>query len=253
MLTDAAFLLRFHAWFALIAAATLAPCLLQPTFPHLKMPPHSYGLAVCFLVLAWHLALALLTTSRPHLCLMWRFVATLSVFMVVPDWFLVRALGTLEFPDNGAWKIGSAVSVYMAGMWSIPLMCLLACCTLANRTANRFVDKANIHPHSCRQQFVAPLRAAAIALLIFGGAEQLSQPLRLWSATANVKRTAGHVALYVLPAEALLGAVTLLAYRATGASEVTGWSTWMQHVVAAAAVAVMYTGALAVSYLFVEL
>ncbi len=153
----------------------------------------------------------------------------------MPDWFLVAAAGALHFPDNGAWKIGGAVSVYMAGMWSIPLLWVLASCSTGTTSAPDLTQL---------------LRAAAAAVLVFGAAEQLSVPLRLWSKTSIVKHTAGHVALYVLPAEAVLGAATLLACRATAGG--AGWGAAARRLLAAAAVAIMYTGALAVSYLFVE-
>ena len=95
------------------------------------------------------------------------------------------------------------------------------------------------------------LMVALSALLVFGAAEQLvSVPLRLWRPTEKVVNTAGHVALYVLPAEASLGAATLHAYRTTAGA--AGWAGAARRVWAALAVAVLYTGALAVSYLVIE-
>lgn len=234
--SDAAFLIRFHTGFAAVAAVVLGPSLPHADAAYLPDAPYSSGVAVCMLILIWHAAIATCTRDRPHLHQMWRFVACLSVFMVVPDWVLADVLGTLVFPEDGAWKIGGAVSVYMAGMWSIPLLWLLAC----------FPPGAESSGPSALEL----LGAAAVALLVFGASEQLTVPLRLWVATSKVRHTAGHVALYVLPAEAALGAATLHAYRTTAAAP--GWSGTCRRLLAAAAVAVLYTGALVISYLFIE-
>ena len=225
---DVAFVVRFHACFATVAAALLGPTLL-PT------PPYRTGLAVCGLVFGWHLAFAASAASRERRGLyeMWRFLAMLSVMMVVPDWFLADVLGTLVFPEHGAPRIG-AVNMYMAGMWSIPLSWVLVCFTSTQREPS----------------WSELLGASALALLILGASEQLTVPLQLWLATDRVAHTAGHVALYVLPAEAMLGAITLCAHRAT--ATLTGWDGTARRVLAAGAVALQYTGALAVSYLFVE-
>ena len=88
--------------------------------------------------------------------------------------------------------------------------------------------------------------AAGAALVMFGAAEQLTHPLGLWSATAKVRWSVGHVAIYVLLPEAALGAAALVAFR------LSAGQGWAGKAAAAAAVAVFYTGALAVSYLFVE-
>ena len=228
--TDAAFLIRFHAWFAALAALLLGPCLALPDMPY------SSGMAVCVLLLSWHTALAICSLRRPHIHKMWRFVAVLSIFMVVPDWFLADVLGTLVFPEDGAWRIGGTVSVYMAGMWSIPLLWVLACFPPGDGSSEPLLLEL--------------LGAGVVALLVFGASEQLTVPLQLWLATNKVKCTAGHVALYVLPAEAALGAATLHAYRTTQAEP--DWSGTCRRVLAAASVAVLYTGGLAISYLFVE-
>ena len=52
-------------------------------------------------------------------------------------------------------------------------------------------------------------------------AEQLTFPLGLWYATAAVKHTWGHVAIYVLPAEAALGATALVRHRLSATGGIT--------------------------------
>lgn len=271
-------MLRFHAGFAVVAAIVLAPC-----FVLSSPPPYRSGMAVCALVLSWHAAFARCThISRPTLHQIWRFTCPLSLAMVLPDLFLTTCLGTLSFPDDGAWRIGSGVSssssgttssmsssssggerggggsgvsIYMAGMWSIPLSYLLACFPPSAAT-----EKQPSEPS------VRELAAAALlSLLLFGAAEQLTFPLNLWRATDKVVHKVGHVALYVLPAEALLGAATLYAYRTTSTasscsgnaasgspSTAAGPSSVLRRVLAACAIALLYTGALAVSYLLIE-
>ena len=233
--SDGAFMAWFHACFAAGAAVVLSPCMTS-------LPSYRSGPAVCVVVLGWHAAFARCTqNTRPRLHAIWAFTCPLSIFLVLPDWFLVASLGTLAFPDDGAWRVGGAVSVYMAGMWSIPLTCLLACFPTTSRPPDGQHDVPSV---------LELVLAALAAFLIFGAAEQLTVPLLLWRATDRCKVTAGHVALYVLPAEACLGAATLHAYRATAAT--TGWAGVARRVLAAAAVALLYTGALALSHMVIE-
>ena len=237
---DVGFLLTFHAWFAAAAAVLLGPFFLN--LEAAARLPYSSGTAVCGLILCWHIAFAILSrdhVERRPLYEIWRFVSILSVLMVVPDWFLVDVLGSLIFPNDGAYMIGGSVSIYMAGMWSIPLMWILACFPL-NHGA-----KSELQP-----TFFELCGAASVALVVFAAAEQLTVPLGLWVKDDKVKFTAGHVALYVLPAEAALGAAALHAHRNTAL--VPGWTGSIRRLLAAAVVAVFYTGALAISYLLIE-
>ena len=150
----------------------------------------------------------------------------------------MASLGTLTFPEDGAWRFGDVVSVYMAGMWAIPLVCMLAFFPATSRQSDE------------PSTLVELGLMALLSFLLFGTAEQFTAPLQLWRATEKCKHTIGNVALYVLPAEACLGAATLHAYRTTAAW--TGWSGATWRVLAAAAVALLYTGALAVSHLAIE-
>ena len=253
-----AFLLNFHGWFFLSAAVVLAPPLLGAA------APYSMGTALCAIVAGWHIAFACLThATRLELYRMWRFGAVLSVFQIVPDWFLDRGLGTLHFPADGAYRVGGSVSVYMAGMWTIPVVWVLAACHSSDVRAAAAADGADggvgggrRKPSSVGtgwQQQHEPaaaelVRAAVAALLIFGAAEEFTLPLQLWHPTRKVERWIGHVALYVLPAEMLLGAAALWAFRVAGGAG----SSALRRTIAAAAVSIFYTGALSVSYLFVE-
>ena len=220
-------LLRFHAAFALAAAVVLGPAFLAT-------PLYSKTSATAILVGAHTIAFPLIAGAGSELYRMWRFAILVSVFQVLPDWFLVRVLHTLRFSD-WVWMVGGDVPVYMAAMWAIPLVWVLA-----SVPANAPVLMQHVS-------------AAVMSLATFGASEVLlaspESPLQLWSARAR-QRVFGSVAAYVLPAEAALGAAAASGYLAT--SELAGWEGHLRRVLAAASVAIFYTGALCLSYMLVE-
>lgn len=219
-------LLVFNAAFAVVAAAVLYPCL-GANAP----PPYSSGSAVGGLVLLWNL-LFVATVAKGELYRMWRFSAVVSAFQLVPDMVLV-ALGTLEFPDDGAPQL-LGVSAYMAGMWTIPFVLILA---LSSRHGNGGGGAPSAIELIC---------AAVVSLTVFGLSEHLLHPLQLWQCTDAVAWRVGNAAVYVLPPEALLGAILLLAYRIVP-QERMGART-----IAAIAVALVYTAALVASLALLE-
>lgn len=101
------------------------------------------------------------------------------------------------FPEDGLVKIGT-VSAYMAGLWTIPIFIIVYC---ASRIGARFSDTAGY------------FAAGAVAAALFVGSEQTLWVLSSWYAR-NVKMV-GHVALYIVIPEILLGAVAFYAYRVT--------------------------------------
>ena len=148
----------------------------------------------------------------------WALLAPLSVLQVLPDWALVEVAGTLVFPDLGAPRVGDAVPLYMAGLWVPPLFLVLL---LARGSA---------------------LAGAVLAVLLFGVAELLAPALGLWEPRGA--RRIGSTALYVLPAEAVLGAAVVVAARHA--------RTTRERLVAAPVVALLYTGALLVALLLID-
>ena len=153
------------------------------------------------------------------------FLVPLSVFQVLPDLMLVQQLGTLVFPALGAQGFGP-VPVYMAGLWVAPLLVVLWLAEVAHRAS----------------AVTAAIVALLAALAVFGAAEwAAAHVLPLWQ-PRRVETWQG-IALYVLPAEALLGLVAWLVF------------TQVQHrtlfakVFGAAIVALFYTGALFASHL----
>jgi hypothetical protein len=219
------FVVTFHAVFAAACGLALYPCLAG------ENAPYPSGYAVSVLVVAYSAVMVAMTQSRyPDLYKIWEFAAILSVFQVLPDWFLNDALSSLEFPNDGVFRFGGAVSWYMAMMWTIPIFLVVWSC------------KGTGEPTG-----LDCIKAAVAALAIFGASEELTHPLNLWHATKTIKQRWGKVAIYVLPAELVLGPAALFAFRFTLER------SFFQKAVAAFCVALMYTGALAISYLFIEL
>jgi hypothetical protein len=243
------FVLGFHGVFFVVAAVACGPsCLSLLVASDDKNKPlesscSSLGLVVLCLVVGWNLAFAMLTYKRhPHLFDYWCFLSMASALQVIPDWFLVDVLGTLNFPDDGAWKIGGAVSCYMAGMWSIPLLCILCACHDKSRSSSNSRAAEAVPLPSGTSMY----RAAMVSLVIFGGAEHVAFPLHLWHCTETVKHTIGHAAVYVLPAEAILGPTVLMSYH------MVQYCGLLYKFVGAIVMMLVYTGALAVSFLFIE-
>jgi hypothetical protein len=163
--------------------------------------------------------------SHHELLSAFAFVLPLSLCQVVPDALLVQVLGTLVFPDLGAPRLGP-VPAYMAALWIAPLLLVLWAADLAQRTS----------------ALLAGLAALAVALAVFGAAEWAAAHLLVLWHPRNVDTWQG-VALYVLPAEALLGLVTWLVF-----TQVQHRTIFMK-AIGAAFVSLFHAGALFASHL----
>jgi hypothetical protein len=77
-LTARGVLLRFHALFAPVAAASLGACA--------RSAPGAVGAIVCALLGAWHLCVVAIATAwdDAQLWALWRFASVLSLFQVLP-------------------------------------------------------------------------------------------------------------------------------------------------------------------------
>lgn len=148
-------------------------------------------------------------------------IVPISLFQVIPDWFLAVELGSIVFPDNGGIRIDDAIPLAMATMWVLPLLVvvLLARDSLA--------------------------RGAAISALLFLVTELGAPVAGLWEPAGGAREIAG-VAIYVIPAEALLGAAAVYAVRVAGETPIA------TRLFAGACVSVFYTGALATSWLVID-
>lgn len=200
--------IALHLVFAVVAAGVLA----------LLSPPR-LGLGILALVAAYNLALPAWALASGHTGWFraWLFVLPISLLQVLPDSTLVNATHTLSFPDLGAPRL-LGVPVYMGLMWVIPLLWITSASTAT--------------------------RALLITVLVFGSAELLAEPLRLWAASGV--HTLHGAALYVLPAEALLGYLVWSRARAlSGAGP-------LARLAAAAGISLVYTGALLWGWLLIE-
>ncbi|XDD48887.1 hypothetical protein AB3N59_10580 [Leptospira sp. WS92.C1] len=162
---------------------------------------------------------------------LWFFLLPLSFFQVFPDWFLSQVIGALEFPPDGFPKIGT-VSGYMVGLWVIPLFISTF---IAVRHRKRFSDSPPIQSY---------LIGGFVAFLIVLGSEEFSYFIPVWYAK-NVQ-TWGHIAIYVLIPEFILGAFAAYAYH------VSEYVSLPEKVLWAFLTMLVYLGALSVSFLLLE-
>ncbi|TVR21033.1 MAG: hypothetical protein EA387_10625 [Nitriliruptor sp.] len=213
-------LIALHAGFALVAAVVLlAPGQL------------AQGWRLWILLVGYDVATLVIVLVRGHdrWLRAWWFAAVTSVFQVVPDAFLAEGLGTLSFPADGAPDLGP-VTASMALMWTVPLVLIASAADSAAR----------------RRGAVAGWVAAVVtAGLVFVGAEALLPPLGIWE-PVGVTTIGGWLAPYVLPPELLLGAA------AWWGVQVTRERHPLLVVPVAALVSLLYTGALAASWLLLE-
>ena len=165
----------------------------------LLVPVGALGGRVLVAVVVWHVAVLAVAarrdSGRPDRAWLsaYALVAPMSLLLVLPDWVLAVGLGTIVFPDTGAPYVG-AIPVFMAGMWAVPL----AVVVLVGRAAQR-----------ARGAAAGLAAGTAAGLAVFAASEATLWALPVWEAV-DVTEVA-HVALYVLPAEAVLCATAVLA------------------------------------------
>jgi hypothetical protein len=155
-------------------------------------------------------------------------VIIISIFQVMPDWFLSAQLGILIFPEDGFVKIGE-VSAYMAGLWAIPLFVIIF---IGRSVQKRFSLRA------------ALWSVAVSSLVIFAGSEETMWMIPSWQAV-NVT-TLGHVAVYLLIPEIILGLSAFLGYEA-----IKGKKHWFK-IPAAFLIMLLYIGSLSFFYFLLE-
>ena len=213
-------LVLLHLAFAAVAVVALA------------LPgPVARGWRLWGLLVGYDLATLAVVWWRGHRrwLRIWWFAAVTSVFQVVPDAVLAAGLGTLRFPPDGAPDIGP-VTASMALMWTVPLV-LIA--TAADAAARRRGSTAG---------WVVAVGAAAV---VFVSAEALLPPLGIWE-PVGVTTIGGWLAPYVLPPELLLGAATWWGVQVTRDRHP------LLALPVGALVSILYTGALATSWLLLE-
>ncbi|MEE9377764.1 MAG: hypothetical protein V3V33_06975 [Candidatus Lokiarchaeia archaeon] len=157
----------------------------------------SIGIKLFILVAIYNIIIPLFAYLRNHTewINMWLFVFILSLFQVWPDWFLSAELGILVFPEDGFIKIGT-VSLYMAGLWAIPLFLII------------FIGSYLQERYSMQRVY---LIVGFLSLIIFGLAEQTIWMLESWYAQNVIM--VGHLALYIIIPEIILGITTFYGYN----------------------------------------
>ncbi|PJZ45055.1 DUF6989 domain-containing protein [Leptospira brenneri] len=192
---------------------------------------NSAGIKLATLTLLFHISFVVVSLSlRWHTPFrIWKFLVPLSIFMVIPDWFLSSVLQSLVFPEDGLFKIGT-VSGYMAGLWVIPLfLCVYTGIKLEEMSVSIIGTG---------------LWVGITALVIFGTSEATMWILGSWY-PQNV-RMWGHVAYYVLVPEMILGITTYLAYQGFS------YSAYIVQIAIGFLVMLLYLGNLSFFYLLIE-
>jgi hypothetical protein len=196
----------------------------------LLIPSLVIGAKMSTLVVAYNVlvpATAYLRGHRDWLPI-WCYVLIISIFQVVPDWFLAAQLETIIFPDDGFFMIGP-VSSYMAGLWAIPLFVILY---------------VGLELKKQRSFEIVCLAIAALMLLIFALAEETMWMLPSWSAQ-NVTMV-GHIAVYIVIPEMLLGVSTLISFEMVREKAMWFW------IIGALTVMILYLGNASFFYLLIE-
>lgn len=188
------------------------------------------GLKMFGLVILYNLMMPLIGLRYPaeEILHIWFFVIIISIFQVMPDWFLSAQLGILVFPEDGFIKIGE-VSAYMAGLWAIPLFMII------------FIGRSIQKRFSLR---AALCSVAVSSLIIFAVSEETMWMIPSWQAL-NVT-TIGHVAVYLLIPEMILGLSAFLGYDA-----IKRKNHWFK-IPAAFLIMLLYIGSLSFFYFLIE-
>jgi hypothetical protein len=155
------------------------------------------GVKLFILVLIYNLLVIIVGIWQGHKTWLytWLFIILISLFQIWPDWILSAEFNVLVFPQDGLFKIGD-VSGYMAGLWVIPLFMILF---VSQQFQERYSKK------------IGYLSVVLTSLLIFGLSEQLMWMLQSWYAQNVVM--IGHIALYIIIPEIILGLSTYYLYE----------------------------------------
>lgn len=188
------------------------------------------GLRLLILVMSYNVLIPLMGKMREHSdwVRIWIFVIPLSILQVLPDWYLAAQLDVIVFPDSGFLSIGT-IPIYMAGLWAIPLFIILY-------VGDRINQKESLG--------ITYLIVAVLSLAIFGISEEMLWALPTWHAQ-NVTMI-GHVAIYIIIPEILLGVMSFLGYNQTMEKQ------WWHRIVCAYLIMALYTGNASLFYFIIE-
>jgi hypothetical protein len=212
-------LILLHVVFAILCVIVLT-----------LLPGVVIGVRLLLLVVTYNLMVPLFGKWRNHSdwLKIWTFVFPLSILQVIPDWYLAAELNVIVFPDSGFLAIGT-IPIYMAGLWAIPLFIILYLGT-------RIDQKGSLH--------FTLLTVGILSLVIFGISEETLWALPAWYAQ-NVT-TIGHVAIYIIIPEIILGVSTFIGYNQTKDKQ------WIFKIIWVYLIMVLYIGNASLFYFFIE-
>jgi len=191
------------------------------------------GVRLFILVIIYNLAVPIVGIWRKYAewVEIWLFAFILSLFQIFPDWFLSAQLEVLVFPEDGLFKIGT-VSGYMLLLWAIPFFMIL------------FIGQRVHERYSTNMSYLPYLVVALLSLLIFGMSEMTMWTLGSWHAQ-NVTMI-GHVAIYIIIPEVILGLSTYFSYEM-----IKDKNHWIK-IPTAFIVMLLYLGSAAFFYFLIE-
>lgn len=187
----------------------------------LDAPAKGWAILLCSLGGVIGVCLLAKKTGRTEWTAALTVLVPISIFQVLPDWMLAKVIGSIEFLDNGGLRVDDVIPLAMAGLWVLPLLIVVL---LARDSL---------------------WRGALVSTIVFAVTEFAAPHIGIWEPAGGANEILG-IAVYVLPAEAALGAATVYAVRVAAAA---GWGT---KITAAAAVSIFYSGALAISALLID-
>jgi len=229
MLVEDKFLLRFYAIFSVITSIAL-------TFTN-DEAPFKLGTVVTVCVLGWNILFICTVPPNSILRKMWEFCALTSAFQIFPDYYLCK-LKTLQFPlqynyENFTGRLGEVPFIFGV-MWAIALLPIVY-------VANRFGNKLS------QSTFIG----MSLALVVFFICEVIGETLVIWHGTAQVNikvwNTTTSIPIYVLIAESIMAGAIILLEKNTRYNHL-----WGGRLVGAITVSFIYTGALSLSWAFIE-
>lgn len=193
-----------------------------------SLEPLTVGQATWIVVVAYNVSLPtyFFQTRDLQVVELWAFLLPLSLLQVIPDWYLVEIQQTLVFPTaDGLF----AIPVFMAGLWTFPLMLTTA---------------TGLYLYRHTGPLAGYTAAVSAGMLVFGAGELVLTNIGVWR--ANQVLAVGGVAVYILPAELFLTAATMYSY------EQVEWQSPWHRLSAAPIIMLTYLGAATASHLFVD-
>lgn len=190
----------------------------------------SPGHAIFLFLMSYNIGSLTLSIALGHQAWLraWSLTLLLSLMLIASELFLVNEFASVVFTDSGFPEVGR-VPLFMLLIWTLPLTIIV----MLGR------QLAKVLPRS-----LTYLGVALLSAIVFGIADLLPSRIAIWYPQHVL--AFGNVAAYALCARIVLGVATYSAWRITRYLN----PFWLP--VAAVAVMLTYTGALAFFYFVFE-